>query len=58
MPPLTVAALTKPTAGQLADVAEVFDQYRQHYGQPVVPGQTLAWLSDHTSHPHTSAAVT
>ena len=47
---VTVTALTQPTAEQLADVAEVFDQYRRHYGQPVVAGQTLAWLVDHTSH--------
>src|SRR5690348_9695518 len=50
MGPVIVTALTEPTAGQLAGVAEVFDQYRRHYGQPVVAGQTLAWLSDHTSH--------
>ena len=50
MVPVTVTALTKPTAEQLAGVAEVFDQYRRHYGQPVVAGQTLAWLSDHISH--------
>ena len=50
MVPVTVTALTKPTAEQLAGVAEVFDQYRRHYGQPVVAGQTLAWLSDQTSH--------
>jgi GNAT superfamily N-acetyltransferase len=31
-------------------VAAVFDQYRRHYGQPVVPGQTLAWLIEQTSH--------
>jgi hypothetical protein len=23
----------------------VFDQYRQHYGGPAAPGQTLAWLT-------------
>jgi GNAT superfamily N-acetyltransferase len=28
----------------------MFDQYRQHYGQPVVAGQTLAWLTEQTSH--------
>jgi trimethylamine:corrinoid methyltransferase-like protein len=50
MAPVTVTALTKPTAERLAGVAEVFDQYRRHYGQPVVAGQKLAWLSDHTSH--------
>src|SRR5262252_8284003 len=54
---VTVTALTQPTAEQLADVAEVFDQYRRHYGQPVVAGQTLAWLSDHTSHRRLSVFV-
>src|SRR5215469_13900394 len=57
MVPVTVTALTKPTAEQLAGVAEVFDQYRGHYGQPVVAGQTLAWLSDHTSHRRLSVFV-
>jgi GNAT superfamily N-acetyltransferase len=46
MTPVTVAALIEPTAGQLADVAAVFDQYRQHYRCAVVPGQTLAWMRD------------
>ena len=49
MVPVIVTALTEPTADQLTDVAELFDQYRRHYGQPVVAGQTLAWLMDHTS---------
>lgn len=44
------AALIEPTPAQLSDVAEVFDEYRQHYAQPVVPGQTLAWLIDHAGH--------
>lgn len=50
MVPILTAALTEPTTAELIDVAEVFDQYRQHYGQPVVPGQTLAWLADHAGH--------
>ncbi len=33
---------------QLADVAGLFDQYRQHYGEPAAPAQTLAWLTRHT----------
>lgn len=27
----------------------MFDQYRRHYGQPVVAGQALDWLIQHTS---------
>jgi len=52
-----VTALTEPAAEQLAGVAEVFDQYRRHYGQPVVAGQTLVWLSDYTSHGQLSVFV-
>jgi GNAT superfamily N-acetyltransferase len=45
---VTAAKLIEPTAAELAEVAAVFDQYRQHYGHAVVPGQTLAWLSLYT----------
>lgn len=37
--------LAEAAVEQLADVAAVFDQYRRHYGQPAVPGKTLAWLT-------------
>jgi GNAT superfamily N-acetyltransferase len=50
MVPVTVTALTAPAADQLAGVAAVFDQYRRHYGQPVVAGQTLAWLTEQAGH--------
>jgi GNAT superfamily N-acetyltransferase len=50
MVPVRVTVLTEPAAEQLADVAEVFDHYRQHYGQLVADGQTLAWLADQISH--------
>ena len=49
MVPVKVTALTEPAADQLTGVAVVFDQYRRHYGQPVVAGQTLAWLTEQTS---------
>src|SRR5215469_7766061 len=57
MVPVRVTALTEPAAEQLVGVAEVFDQYRRHYGQPEVAGQTLAWLSDHISHRQLSLFV-
>jgi GNAT superfamily N-acetyltransferase len=57
MIPVRVTALTEPAAEQLVGVAELFDQYRRHYGQPVVAGQTLAWLSNHTSHRQLSVFV-
>ena len=50
MVPVRVTALTESAADQLMSVAGVFDQYRRHYGQPVVAGQTLAWLTEQTSH--------
>ena len=50
MVPVRVTALTEPAADRLTSVAGVFDQYRRHYGQPVVAGQTLAWLTEQTSH--------
>ena len=50
MVPVIVTVLTNPTPEQLVGVAEVFDQYRRHYGQPVVAGQTLTWLTEQTSH--------
>ena len=50
MVPVRVSALTEPAADQLAGVGGVFDQYRRHYGQLVVAGPTLAWLTEQTSH--------
>ena len=50
MIPVLAAALRLPAAADLSRVAEVFDQYRQHYGEPAVPGQTLAWLAGHLDH--------
>ena len=46
MIPVTTARLVHPAAAALAGVAEIFDQYRRHYGEPVVAGQALAWLAD------------
>jgi|SRR6185437_1271638 len=43
-----VTQLVQPTAAELAEVATVFDQYRRHYREPVVAGQTLAWLTQYT----------
>lgn len=47
---VTTAVLVRPAAAELIAVAEVFDQYRRHYGEPVAPGQTLEWLADHIGH--------
>ena len=47
MIPVAAAALIEPTETELADVAAVFDQYRQEYGYAVLPRQTLAWLRHH-----------
>ena len=50
MIPVLAAALSRPAAAELTRVAGVFDQYRQHYGEPAVPGQTLAWLASQLDH--------
>ncbi len=47
---MVVASLIKPTADQLIEVADLFDHYRRHYGEPAVPGQTLEWLQEQTDH--------
>ena len=44
---VTVTGLTEPAAEQLTGVADMFDQYRRHYGQPVmwsVPGLVHTWI--------------
>jgi hypothetical protein len=38
--PVTAAPLTEPAAAELAEVAELFDEYRRHYGEPAAPDQT------------------
>ncbi len=43
---VTAGVLAEPTAAQLQAVAQVFDQYRQHYGEPAAPQQTLDWITD------------
>lgn len=44
-----VTRLVQPAAADLTGVAEIFDQYRRHYGEPVVAGQALAWLASQAS---------
>lgn len=39
-----VNVLTEPASG-LAEVAAVFDQYRQHYGEPAAPEDSRRWLA-------------
>jgi len=45
---LRVEALTGASTTQLTEVAALFDQYRQQYGEPAAPAQALAWLTRHT----------
>jgi len=39
-----VRPLEARTDAEIADLASIFDQYRAHYGQPIQPGQSTAWL--------------
>jgi GNAT superfamily N-acetyltransferase len=40
-----VNVLTESASG-LTEVAAVFDQYRQHYGEPAAPEDSRKWLAD------------
>jgi GNAT superfamily N-acetyltransferase len=44
-----VARLAAPAGDQLAEVAGLFDRYRQHYGEPSSPERTLRWLEEHAA---------
>lgn len=44
-----VTQLVGPTAAHLREAAQLFDQYRLHYGESALPGQTVAWLTDQTA---------
>ena len=44
-----VTELVRPTAADLSAAAEVLDQYRRHYREPVVEGQAVAWLAGQMS---------
>jgi ribosomal protein S18 acetylase RimI-like enzyme len=41
---VVVTALEKPTTAQFGQTADLFDQYRAHYGEAADPERSLAWL--------------
>jgi len=42
----SIRAMPVPTAAEFEALAATFDAYRNHYGQPVEPRLTRAWLAD------------
>jgi ribosomal protein S18 acetylase RimI-like enzyme len=41
---MTVRRLIAPTHAEITALAEVFDRYREHYGEQPDPARTAAWL--------------
>ena len=46
---VSVRALVAPTRSEIEAVAEIFDQYRVHYGQASDAFRSLAWLDENLS---------
>ena len=44
MPAVSVRILTAPTRGEIEALAEVFDRYRAHYGEPSDASRSGWWL--------------
>lgn len=47
--PVVVTALENPTRAQFAQLADLFDQYRVHYGETADAERSLAWLQRNIS---------
>ena len=47
--PFTVRALTAPTRGEIEALAELFDEYRAHYGEASNSSQSAGWLEQNLS---------
>ena len=44
MPAVSVRILTAPTRSEIEALAEIFDQYRAHYGEPADASRSGCWL--------------
>lgn len=44
--PVSVRTLTAPTQNEIEALAEIFDQYRAHYGEPSDPSRSACWLDE------------
>jgi len=52
-----VRALTAPTRAEIEQLAEIFDQYRLHYGEAADASRTASWLEQNISSGHLEAFV-
>jgi ribosomal protein S18 acetylase RimI-like enzyme len=46
---VSVRALAAPTRGEIEALAEIFDQYRAHYGEDSDANQSARWLDENLS---------
>ncbi len=46
---MVITAQEGPTRAQIAQIADLFDQYRAHYGEPADSAQSIAWLQRNIS---------
>jgi GNAT superfamily N-acetyltransferase len=44
VPAVSVRILTAPTRSEIEALAEIFDQYRAHYGEPSDGSRSRSWL--------------
>jgi GNAT superfamily N-acetyltransferase len=44
--PVSVRALTAPTRAEIEALAEIFDQYRAHYGEAPDAARSASWLDE------------
>jgi len=47
--PVSVRALVAPTRREIGALAEIFDQYRAHYGEASDAARSASWLDEHLS---------
>lgn len=45
--PVSVRALAAPARGEIEALAEIFDQYRVHYGEAFHASRSASWLDEH-----------
>lgn len=57
MTAVLVRLLAAPIDTEITDLADLFDQYRAHYGQAMHAGQSVTWLGDNLRNGRLAAFV-
>lgn len=55
--PVSVRTLTAPTRREIEELAEIFEQYRAHYGEAADAARSAAWLERNLRSSHFRAFV-